>query len=156
MTRLERLRRLQAALSVDEWRDLRQLVPDGAPLPFDQPEQLDSLIAVADDRLMELLIKCQAVLEADAPADLPAPRTDATLVFAFEPASKELNHFLGSLRRNGFQATTLEGVEATVHVYLDGVTDQEFFHLKETVRSLYEFTRTAIGRNPKGRRLHTS
>ena len=153
---MERRERLQAALSDDEWRELMSLVPDAASLPFDQPEQLDGLIATADDPLMELLIKCQAVLEADLPPELPAPRTDAMLVFEFEPASKELEHFLGSLRRNGFHATTLEGAQATVHVFLDGVTDQEFFHLKETVRSLHEFARMALGRNPKGRRLHTS
>ncbi len=153
---MERLQRLREALSEDEWHELERLVPEGATLPFDHPDKLDRLIADADDRMMELLIKCQAVLEADLPPAAPAPRTDATLVFTFEPASKELEHFLGSLRRNGFQATTLEGIEATVHVYLDGVTDQEFFYLKETVRSLYEFTRLALGHNPKGRRLHTS
>ncbi len=153
---MDRLARLRTALSDDEWRELWRLLPDGGPLPFDHPEQLDGLIATADDRAVELLIKCQAMLDAALQPAVPPARTDATLVFAFEPASRELEHFLGSLRRNGFQATTLEGVEATVHVYLDGVTDQEFFHLKETVRSLYEFTRTALGRNPKGRRLHTS
>ncbi len=153
---MDRLARLRAALSDDEWRDLGRLLPVGGPLPFDHPEQLDGLIATADDRAVELLIKCQALLDAELQPAVPPSRADATLVFAFEPASKELDHFLGSLRRNGFQATTLEGVEATVHVYLDGVTDQEFFHLKETVRSLYEFTRMALGRNPKGRRLHTS
>lgn len=153
MERLEQ--QLRGALSDDEWHELRRLVPDGGPLPFDHPEQLDGLIAIADDRGIELLIKCQTLLEADLQPAVPASRTDATLVFAFEPDSKELEHFLGSLRRNGFHATTLEGVEATVHVFFDGVTDQEFFHLKETVRSLYEFTRLALGRNPKGRRLHT-
>ncbi len=153
---MDRLQRLREALSEQEWLELGRLVPEGATLPFDHPEQLDGLIAKADDGAMELLIKCQALLNADLPPAIPPARTDATLVFAFEPESRELDHFLGSLRRNGFQATTLEGVEATVHVYLDGVTDQEFFHLKETVRSLYEFTRMALGRNPKGRRLHTS
>ncbi len=152
---MNRLQRLRQALSEEEWLELWRLVPEGGTLPFDHPEQLDGLIASADDGAMELLIKCQALLEADLQPAVPPTRSNATLVFAFEPASKELDHFLGSLRRNGFQATTLEGVEATVHVYLDGVTDQEFFHLKETVRSLYEFTRMAAGRNPKGRRLHT-
>lgn len=154
---MDRREQLRKALDDDEWLELGRLLPDGGLLPFDHPEQLDGLIATADDRAMELLIKCQALLEAELPPDLPASRADAMLVYTFETSSRELEHFLGSLRRNGFAATTLEGAEvATVHVYLDGVTDQEFFHLKETVRSLYEFTRTALGRNPRGRRLHTS
>jgi len=153
---VERFERLRAELSEGEWQHLCRLAPDGPARLFDRPDRLDHLLATADDDAMELLIKCQSVLDADLEPAPAAPRADATLVFAFEPASKELEHFLGSLRRNGFRATTLEGVEATVHVYLDGVTDQEFFHLKETVRSLYEFTRMALGRNPKGRRLHTS
>ena len=148
--------RLRRALTDEEWQEFVRLMPDGQPLPFDHPERLDDLIACADDEDMELLIKCQALLEADLPPAAPASRTDLRLVFTFEPASRELEHFLGSLRRNGFTATVLEGDEATVHVYLDGVTDQEFFYLKETVRSLYGFTRMALGRNPKGRRLHTS
>ncbi len=149
-------KRLRPALSDEEWQELVRLMPDGQPLPFEHPERLDDLIAAADDKVVELLIKCQALLEVDLPLATPAVRTDQRLVFTFEPASRELEHFLGSLRRNGFTATLLEGPEATVHVYLDGVTDQEFFHLKETVRSLHEFTRMALGHNPKGRRLHTS
>lgn len=153
---MDRLGFLRRELSEQEWRDLMALAPEGGLPPFDRPAELDLLIATADDGALELLIKCQALLEAEFPEDAAPERQDTTLVFAFEPASRELEHFLGSLRRNGFTAATLEGAKAIVYVYLDGVTDQEFFHLKETVRSLYEFTRTALGRNLKGRRLHTS
>jgi hypothetical protein len=148
--------RLRSALDDVEWLKLQQLT-HGGRLPFDEADRIDALIADADDQMIELLAKCEMILqEAPEQPDADAERREDMLVYSFDPDAAELVHFLGSLRRNGFQASTVEGVQATVHVWIGGATDQEFFHLKETVRSLYEFTRVSRGRNPKGRRLHTS
>ncbi len=149
-----RLFRLRAALDDAEWRRLQALMHEGR-LPFDEADRIDALIAIADDQAIELLAKCESILEeAPEQPNTEAERREDMLVYSFDPDAAELAHFLGSLRRNGFQASTVEGAQATVHIFIGAATDQEFFHLKETVRSLYEFTRVSRGRNPKGHRLH--
>lgn len=149
-----RLERLRAALEDSEWELLMHRTGGGSRMPFDAPEQIDALLASADDATVELFAKCEMILEEAPAAQSGTPHEDS-LVYVFDLDALELGHFLGSLRRNGFRTATVEGAQATVHVWLDATTDQEFFLLKETVRSLYEFTRLARGRNPKGRRLHS-
>lgn len=146
-----RLRRLREALDEAEWRLLMRKTAGGLRLPFDAPEEIDALLADADDATIELLARCESILDQPPAAGGDVQGADA-LVFIFDLDSLELGHFLGSLRRNGFRASTIEGAQATVHVWLDATTDHEFFQMKETVRSLFEFSRMARGRNPKGRR----
>lgn len=146
--------RLRAALNDAEWQCLQRLT-DGGQLPFDSADRIDALLADADDQAIELLAKCESILH-QTPEQPQAERREETLVYAFDPDGAELPHFLGSLRRNGFASSTVEGAQATVHIWIGAATDHEFFHLRETVRSLYEFTRVSRGRNPKGRRLHTT
>ncbi|MDA8344545.1 MAG: hypothetical protein M0Z66_03585 [Thermaerobacter sp.] len=149
-----RVVRLRVALDDAEWQHLQRLT-QGDRLPFDEADRIDALIADADDQAIELLAKCESILqEAPEQPNVDAERREDMLVYSFDPDAAELAHFLGSLRRNGFNASTVEGEQATVHIWIGAATDQEFFHLKETVRSLYEFTRVSRGRNPKGWRLH--
>lgn len=151
----QRASRLRAALDEAEWQRLQRLT-QGDALPFDEADRIDALLADADDQAIELLAKCEMILqEAPEQPNGPSERHEHMLTYTFDPDAAELGHFLGSLRRNGFTASTVEGAKATVHVFIGAATDQEFFHLKETVRSLYEFTRVSRGRNPKGRRLHS-
>lgn len=148
-----RLSRLRQALEDSEWQLLMRKTGSDLSLPFDAPDRIDALLADADEETVELLAKCESILD-EAPALAGEEPANDALVFIFEVDSVELGHFLGSLRRNGFRTATVEGAQATVHVWLDASTDHEFFTMKETVRSLFEMSRIARGRNPKGHRLH--
>lgn len=151
------LDRLREALPEEEFRLLMEATDDGRLLPFG-PEAVDEeevLLMDADDDVLDLLAQCSAIIGEEATATrsgLPALPTER-LCFTFSEGGPELDHFLGSLQRNGFTATTLESGEFYVFVYLESLSDHDFFTHKETLKSLYELSSVAKGKMPKGRRL---
>lgn len=148
---------LRAALSPEDYEALLEATQGGERLPFgpQSAEIRDTLLLTADESLLEVFALCEEILgkETEEPAP-PAPTFRERVVFTFEGTGPQLDHFLGSLRQNGFQSSTLEAGEVWVHVYLAAGSDLDFHRRMETLRSLYELSSLGRGRIPKGRRLY--
>lgn len=151
------LDRLREELDARDYRILMEVTDGGRLLPFGpQAAEVEALLlAEADDSVIDILAQCERIIGEDA--DRPAPRPPALacerICFTFPDGGPEVDHFLASLQRNGFASTALESGEVHVFVYLECLSDLEFFRSKETLKSLYELSSVARGRMPKGRRM---
>lgn len=152
------LDRLHKELGDVDFRRLMEATGGGRHLPFGPGarEAEASVLMDADEDLLDILARCEDILDsADDAVDARAPAVlSESLCFSFEEAGPELEHFLGSLQKNGFPATTVTEGEVHVFVRLEGVSDLEFFRLRETLHSLHEIASVARGKLPKGRRLY--
>lgn len=169
--RMEHLRLLRRSLTTDEYRALRRLTGGMRHLPFDgDPDAEAHVLLAATDEDLELLAKCQAALQergigggrvedGDPEGDAAegagvGPVRAARLQFHFDEDSGELAAFLGSLRRNGFRAVSIDtGIEVTVFVDLDGQSDLEVVQSMRLAQSLREIVRRTAAHALKGHRV---
>lgn len=176
--RLDRLRHLVRALSGDEYRALHHLTGGLGHLPFDDDgDVLDHVLLSAGDDDMELLIKCQRALrgarepesdggmgggadggtdggaDADPASGAGTGRRQPRMAFTFDADAADLRPFLASLRRNGFRAMSVDGVErVTVFVEVHGTSDLEIVQTMALATSLRELVARATGHTLRGRR----
>ena len=166
--RMNRLRLLRRALTPEEYLSLRRLTGGMRHLPFgEDADAMEHVLLSASDEDMELLAKCQSALAppgaeeagTDGPEEamlpLPAPAARAArLQFRFDEDSRELAAFLGSLRRNGFRAVSVDtGLEVTVFVDLDGQSDLEVVQAMALAQSLREIVRRTSVNGLRGHRV---
>lgn len=150
---------LRERLCGSEFRTLMGLTDEGRRLPFgpDGESALEPLLLVADEDTVDLLTKCEHILEQcrlPVEADGSPRAAEERLLFEFEEHAPELAHFLGSLRQNGFATSAVEGQTVTVWVYIEAESDSDFYRKKDMVRSFLEIAKVARGRNLGGRRLY--
>jgi len=150
--------RLRSELGEADFQLLMKATDQGRKLPFGPcaAELESSVLMDADDALLDILARCESVLtDADIEGQTgpPAP-AEESFRFSFEAEGPELDHFLASLQKNSFSATTVIDGEVHVFVRLEGLSDLEFFRLREMLRSLYEITAVVKGKRPKGHRLY--
>lgn len=168
--RMDRLRLLRRALTPEEYVSLRRLTGGMRHLPFgEDTDAMEHVLLSASDEDMELLAKCQSALVptseedarpgSDVPEEamlpLPSPPARAArLQFRFEEDSRELAAFLGSLRRNGFRAVSVDtGLEVTVFVDLVGQSDLEVVQAMALAQSLREIVRRTSVNGLRGHRV---
>lgn len=152
----EMLALLKEHLSEDEYALLLRATEGGRQLPFDPDpgSGAEAILIDADDALLELFARCEGILEIATKPRSPSVRSSPEqLVFTFEEGGAQLEHFLGSLMRNGFAASAVEAGETHVFVHLEAMSDLEFHRAAEVVRSLYEVSAIAVGKRLRGHRL---
>lgn len=152
---------LRQGLSSSHFDLLMRLTDGGRCLPIgdDAEARTEAMLLHGGDEAIELLMEVQRLIGTPGlePApDLepePAP-TRERLTFSFDIGSRQMEHFLGSLKRNGFESLVVEATVAHVYVYLYASSDYDFFHQRAIVASLLELSKLANGKNPKGHRLY--
>lgn len=168
--RMDRLRLLRRSLTAEEYMALRRLTGGMRHLPFgDDPDAETHVLLNATEEDLELLAKCQSALHAHggdpetaaeetAEGETLAPpgraARAARLQFRFDEDSRELADFLGSLRRNGFRAVSIDtGMEVNVFVDLDGQSDLEVVQSMRLAQSLREIVRRTTAHALRGHRV---
>ena len=149
---LEMLRR---GLSASQFDLLMRLTDGGRRLPVgdDAEDCMEAMLLQGGDDAIELLMEMERLIGTPGPESEPVTTRDR-LVFSFDVGSAEMEHFLGSLQRNGFESLVVEAALAHVYVYIYAKSDHDFFHQRSVVASLLEVSKLASGKNPKGHRLY--
>lgn|GEM_PF-5556839 len=152
----EMLALLKEHLSEDDYALFLRATEGGRRLPFDPDagSGAEAILVDADDALIDLFARCEDILEIAAEPRSPSAKCSSErLVFTFEEGGAQLEHFLGSLMKNGFAASAVEAGETHVYVHLEALSDLEFHRAAEVVRSLYEVSAIAVGKRLRGHRL---